>query len=138
MRIIRCLIVLQLFLKANFFMRMYRNMSSLITMVKDVFSDIKFFLLYFLIIVASISYSLFVLSTDPDYFEYFLIIFKLAIGDPEFDKYQEDGIEIHFLGRLIWILTVLFLTVIMMAFLVAVVTRSYERWTMKYEAQTYR
>ena len=32
----------------------------------------------------------------------------------------------------------LFLTVIMMAFLVAVVTRSYERWTMKYEAQTYR
>jgi hypothetical protein len=124
--------------KANFFMKMFKSMSSLVTMVKDVMFDIGFFLLYYLILVLSFSYSFFVLSTDTNYFDYFLMVFKLSNGEVNFDEYQEEGSFVRFVGHMIWISCVLLLTVIMMAFLVAVVTRSYERWTMKSEAQTYR
>ena len=88
------MIVLQAFIKLNFFLRLFKNMSSLITMIKDVFNDISFFLLYFMMIVIFISYSLFVLSSEDSYFDYYMIVFKLAIGDVDFEKYQEDGIEV--------------------------------------------
>lgn len=110
-------------------------------MIKDVFADIKVFLFYFLIVISFITLTAFILSTAEvtEFFEFFMLSIKLAIGETTIDDmFDEEEVFIRYTAGLILLAAALFLTIIMVALLVAVVSKSYERWIEMRQAQTFR
>ena len=87
-RIIFCFLIILAFVKICFFLRIYDGMSFLVSMVQGVFLDLKYFLLFYFLVLILFNLLFQVLNTKlgDEYgkvgkFEYFLMSFRLSTGD---------------------------------------------------------
>ena len=86
-------------MKLNFFLRIFEGFSFLVSMLRGVFLDLKFFLSFFAFVVVTFSLILSVLIPDASssypgtfIFTYVVMAFRTSLGDFEIDDYKGDNI----------------------------------------------
>ena len=144
-RFLQTLIILLSFIKLNFFLRIFEGFSFLVSMLRGVFSDLKFFLSFFAFVVITFSLILSVLIPDASksypgtsFFAYVIMAFRTSLGDFEIEDYKSDEIEMKELVWVVWLMLMIIGNVIFMNFIVAVVSESYEKCMQTQKAQQYR
>ena len=133
-KLLQTIIILISFLKLNYFLRLFEGFSFLVSMLRGVFLDLKFFLSFFAFVVITFSLILSVLipSTSNEYpgtwmFSFLVIAFRTSLGDFEIDDYRGDDVEMKELVWFVWLILMIVGNVIFMNFIVAVVSESYEK-----------
>jgi hypothetical protein len=124
-------------MKVNYFLRIFNGFSFLVSMLTGVFFDLKFFLGFFAIVVATFSLILSVLIPEAALsypgtwaFSFIVMSFRTSLGDFDMDDYREgqgENLQLKGLIWIVWFLMVLVGNVIFMNFIVAVVSESYEK-----------
>ncbi|CDW78462.1 wd-40 repeat protein [Stylonychia lemnae] len=144
-KILLCLFIFLAFIKFCYFMRILSGFSSLVYMLLGVFLDIRYFLTFYLVFIILFSLQFSVLfngSTPEQYsginqFGYFIMAFRLSTGDFDTDGFSELPQELIITIWLIWILAVVILNLILMNFIIAVISQSYERAMQRLIPQNY-
>ena len=133
------------FIKLNFFLRIFEGFSFLVSMLRGVFLDLKFFLSFFAFVVITFSLILSVLIPDASssypgtlIFAYVVMAFRTSLGDFDIEDYNRNEIEMKELVWLVWLMLMIVGNVIFMNFIVAVVSESYEKCMQTQKAQQYR
>ncbi|CDW83686.1 serine threonine protein kinase [Stylonychia lemnae] len=135
------------FIKLFSFLRIFKGFSFQVSMLKAVFIDLRYFIaLYaFVIVLYALIFTLLEIKTsdeDVEYdgislFGYFIMAFRASTGDFQIDNYyQLDKHHIQF-AWVIWISAVLILNIILLNFIIAVISESYEKIMQKMVAQSY-
>lgn len=113
-------------------------------MLRNVFYDLRSFLLFYLIVLSffGVCMSILVQLGDEDYnglgkLAYLAISLRTAVGDNEMSDYA-DKTEYPELAWIIWLVTLVVGNVVFMNFIIAVVSQSYENCMSKMEAQSYK
>lgn len=139
------MIVLLCFLKLLFFLRIFEGFSFLVSMLKGVFLDLKFFLSFFgfVVITFSLILSILIPEASDSYpgtwaFSFLVIAFRTSLGDFEIDDYRGEQKEMKGLIWLIWLMLMIVGNVIFINFIVAVVSESYEKCMQTQKAKQYR
>lgn len=86
-------------MKVNYFLRIFEGFSFLVSMLTGVFFDLKFFLGFFAIVVATFSLILSVLLPEAAtsypgtwIFSFIVMSFRTSLGDFDMDDYRQgDG-----------------------------------------------
>ena len=134
------------FLKVCFFLRIYDGFSFLVSMMNGVFSDLKFFLSFYMIFLAHFSMQ-FLIIFQGQYLEsyygvgltgYILMAFRTSLGDFEVDGYPGLQSYMIIVAWIIWILAVFILNVIFMNFIIAVISESYGKVMQKMVGEGYK
>ncbi len=143
MKMVKCLIILLLFIKLNFFLRIFETFSFLVSMLIDVFSDLSAFMAFFMMAVAIFSCFLQVLLPESKsgyegagYFSYLMMAFRTSIGDFTFDNYKATVMKE--VTWIVWLALVIIGNVVFMNFIIAVVNDSYATSMAKKVSQSYR
>jgi signal transduction histidine kinase len=143
MKIVKCLIILLLFVKLNFFLRIFDTFSFLVSMLQDVFSDLSAFLAFFMMAVAIFSCMIQVLLPETKvnydgagYFSYLMMAFRTSIGDYTFDNYKATMMKE--VTWIVWLALMIIGNVVFMNFIIAVVNDSYSTSMAKKVSQSYR
>ena len=125
-------------------MRIFEGFSFLVSMLRGVFLDLKFFLSFFAFVVITFSLILSVLMPDASkeypgtmIFSYIVIAFRTSLGDFEIDDYRGETIQMKELVWFVWLMLMIIGNVIFMNFIVAVVSESYEKCMQTQKAQQY-
>eukprot|EP00347_Sterkiella_histriomuscorum_P019929 403339764 len=119
-----------------------------VSMLKAVFMDLRYFIMLyvFVLIVYGLIFTLLKIKTSPDnieyeginYFGYFIMAFRASTGDFQIDNFYElEDAHIIF-AWIVWISAVLFLNIILLNFIIAVISESYEKVMQKMVAESYR
>ena len=69
---------------------------------------------------------------------YYIMIFRLSTGDFGVDNYKDETSYLGIVAWLIWLVAVLVLNIVLMNFLIAVISESYERVMQKLVAESYK
>ena len=130
MKLLKCIIILQIFIKLNYFLRIYDQFSFLVSMLKVVFIDLAAFSAFFLMVVAVFSCLIQVLLPESQvnyegagYFSYLMMAFRGSIGDYTFDSYKATSMKE--VTWLLWFGLTIIGNVVFMNFIIAVVNDSY-------------
>ena len=90
---IQCTIVLLIFIKLNYYLRVFEGMGFLIQLVTVVFSDLRVFLVYFVFFNACLAIFLSIVvnlngeSAGMGPIGYFVLAFRTSVGDFEFNSF---------------------------------------------------
>jgi len=95
--ILEIVLVILIFLKVNFFLRIYDDFSFLVSMMSGVFKDIKYFIIFFVVFIFQfgIIYIILFNATGIEEYEgigiigYFLMTFRISSGDFSVDNYKD-------------------------------------------------
>jgi hypothetical protein len=149
-----------LLIKTFFYMRLLPSMAYLVTMMKTVFSDIKGFLLFFLILVWTVSliFSTVGLGKDdptrnemvrdktkfkqtefpgkeytalPLWIHNWINVLRISLGDFDFGQSQELDSFDNKMFWVAWLIMVIITCIIFMNFIIAEVSNSYTNVTSK-------
>eukprot|EP00347_Sterkiella_histriomuscorum_P018008 403347138 len=119
-----------------------------VSMLKAVFMDLRFFIMLyaFVVIVYGLIFTLLKIKTSDEnieydgisYFGYFIMAFRASTGDFQIDNlYQLDETQIIF-AWIVWISAVLFLNIVLLNFIIAVISESYEKVMQKMVAESFK
>eukprot|EP00347_Sterkiella_histriomuscorum_P008787 403343754 len=122
--------------------------DGIVSMLKAVFMDLRFFIMLyaFVVIVYGLIFTLLKIKTSDEnieydgisYFGYFVMAFRASTGDFQIDNiYQLDQTHIIF-AWIVWISAVLFLNIVLLNFIIAVISESYEKVMQKMVAESFR
>eukprot|EP00347_Sterkiella_histriomuscorum_P008062 403346519 len=146
--ILQGLMLLLIFVKLCQNLRIFEGFSFQVTMLQAVFYDIKYFILLyiFVILIYGLIFTLLNIQTseeNTDYqgislFGYFIMAFRASTGDFQLDMYSSLNENHIIYAWLIWISAVLFLNIILLNFIIAVISESYEKVMQKMVAESYR
>eukprot|EP00347_Sterkiella_histriomuscorum_P018610 403344863 len=117
-------------------------------MLKAVFMDLRFFIMLyaFVVIVYGLIFTLLKIKTSDEnieydgisYFGYFIMAFRASTGDFQIDNlYQLEETHIIF-AWIVWISAVLFLNIVLLNFIIAVISESYEKVMQKMVAESFK
>jgi hypothetical protein len=130
MKLMKCIIVVQIFIKLNYFLRIYDKFSFLVSMLKLVFLDLSAFSAFFLMVVAIFSCLIQVLIPESSvnyegagYFSYLIMAFRASIGDFTFDSYKAKTMKE--VTWVLWFGLTIIGNVVFMNFIIAVVNTTY-------------
>ena len=125
---LQCILVISIFIKLNFLIRVFDQFSFLVHMLQSVFWDLRFFLAFFGIFVVSFSLLLSVILKTPgvdyqgiDNLGYFAIAFRTSIGDFDFESFSQNS-DYKLLTWCVWLLIMIVGNVVFMNFIIAVVS----------------
>jgi len=149
MRMLFSLSIMFCLVKIVYLIRVFRQLNFLVTMFITVVNEIYYFMILFLIFVLTFAESFHIVEVDiikygrtPELFAHFINVLRSAMGDFSiidtnygFDIMDEiDGELVFRHSRLImmftvvvWIITVFFLFMIFMNFIIAVIGESYSK-----------
>ena len=124
-----------MFVKVNFYLRIFEGFSFLVSMMQGVFLDLRYFMVFFIITVIEFGMLFSILIKNSDAYNgvgnlgYFIMAFRTSAGDFDMDNFgnTDDNIEKIMLTWFIWIIGVLIMNVIFMNFIIAVISESYEK-----------
>lgn len=143
-KVFQCLVVIISFIKFCFLIRVFENLSFLVSMLGSVFRDIGYFLLFFAIVIAAFSTCLaIIVQTNPDGYEginvvsYFVIALRRSLGDNDTEEVIA-GSEYKILAWIHWLVIVIVGNIVFMNFVIAVVGSSYENYMEKSVSQQYK
>eukprot|EP00347_Sterkiella_histriomuscorum_P023405 403334763 len=122
--------------------------DGIVSMLKAVFMDLRFFIMLyaFVVVVYGLIFTLLKIKTSDEnieydgisYFGYFIMAFRASTGDFQIDNiYQLDETHIIF-AWIVWISAVLFLNIVLLNFIIAVISESYEKVMQKMVAESFR
>jgi hypothetical protein len=137
---LQCCIIILVFIKFLFCLRIFEPFSFLIQMFVSVFKDLQNFIFFFTFVVIFFSIFLGILLNDiSDYegiwpFGYFAIAFRQSIGDYDTSKFAKNS-DYDILTWLVWLMVMMVGNVVFMNFIIAVVGQSYENCMQQSEAQ---
>lgn len=137
------ILVILSFIKMNYFLRIFDGFSFLVSMLKGVFNDLRYFLAYFLFVMVTFSLIFIVLipNASESYegtsmVSFLIIAFRTSLGDFEIDDYKKtDHLQLTWVA---WFLLMLIGNVIFMNFIIAVITESFEKCMQTKIAESYR
>lgn len=138
---IQCLIVLIYSVKFNFYLRMFDKFGFLVQMVVAVFFDLRYFIIYFCMIVSffSVQVSLILRNTEGHDgigpIKFFVMVLRSSLGDNDIDQQYA---EFKILFWIIWFIIMVTGNIVLMNFIIAVVGESYANCMATHEAQTYK
>lgn len=89
------IIVILAFIKLNYYLRIFENFSFLVSMMQGVFTDLKYFAMFYGMVVLLFA-SLFSILTVPrgeayegiSVFGHIIMAFRTSVGDFELDEYK--------------------------------------------------
>eukprot|EP00347_Sterkiella_histriomuscorum_P020584 403337249 len=146
--ILQGVMLMLVFLKLCQNLRIFQGFSFQVTMLQAVFYDIKYFILLyaFVIFIYGLIFTLLKIKTseeNDDYqginlFGYFIMAFRASTGDFQIDQFKELQEEHIIYAWIMWISAVLFLNIILLNFIIAVISESYEKVMQKMRAESYR
>eukprot|EP00347_Sterkiella_histriomuscorum_P019350 403341975 len=142
-----CMLIL-VFIKLCQILRVFQGFSYQVSMLKAVFMDLRYFIMLyvFVLVVYGLIFTLLKIKTSDqsveyegiNYFGYFIMAFRASTGDFQIDNfYQLEDAHIIF-AWIVWISAVLFLNIILLNFIIAVISESYEKVMQKMVAESYR
>eukprot|EP00347_Sterkiella_histriomuscorum_P018607 403344872 len=142
-----CMLIL-IFIKLCEVLRVFQGFSYQVSMLKAVFMDLRFFIMLyaFVVIVYGLIFTLLKIKTSDEnieydgisYFGYFIMAFRASTGDFQIDNlYQLDETHIIF-AWIVWISAVLFLNIVLLNFIIAVISESYEKVMQKMVAESFK
>lgn len=163
-KIVMIVVILIQLLKTFFFLRIKSEYSYIVTMIVNVVSDLRVFLLFFSILIIMFSSIFNIVSANPadiyrnlnPFFANIMTTLRLSLGDFDFgllespsDKEQEECLkekkckaelskEQHVMFWAIWIMMVLFSALIFLNFIIAEVSNSYQSAKIKIESLIYK
>lgn len=121
--------------KITYFLRTFDGFSFLVSMLKEVFLDLKFFLAFYFFIIISFAVSFWILRLDNGTYEglnffvgYLLMGFRYSLGDSELDGFQnQSNSTFLYMTWVIWFLSILTTQIVLLNFIIAVIGQSYEK-----------
>jgi len=139
-KVMMIMVVLTSLMKQFFFMRVVMSFSYIVTMIVNVVSDLRVFLLFFIIQVLHFSmiFNVIAINKADEYRKVgpmagnFLSTIRLSLGDFDFnaleDSESEGGLNAkqHFMFWTVWVVMVLFSSLIFLNFIIAEVSSSYQ------------
>jgi hypothetical protein len=136
LRSLRCLVIIQSFLKLCFLIRIFVKLSFLVQMLMNVARDLQLFLIFFFIVVATFTVLIQVVSEELHdegggeelemQTNFFILALRQIIGD--FDtSTMVEGTKFKNIMWVVWFLMMMVGNVVFMNFLIAVVSESYEK-----------
>ncbi|CDW79046.1 serine threonine protein kinase [Stylonychia lemnae] len=146
-RLLYSICLVFVFIKFFSYLRIFQGFSFLVQMLRAVFVDLKFFIaLYGIVIVLyGLIFTILEIKADVDdseyqgisYFGYFIMSFRASTGDFQVDNFHLlDSYHVQF-AWIIWVTSVLFLNIILLNFIIAVISQSYEKIMQRMIAQSY-
>ena len=94
-KIMYCIIIIQAFIKICFYLRIYDGFSFLVSMMKGVFLDLKYFLAFYVLVLGlfALLFSILSLRLSDTYggigqVGYFIMAFRTSTGDFEVDDFS--------------------------------------------------
>eukprot|EP00347_Sterkiella_histriomuscorum_P001412 403372132 len=146
--ILHSVMLILVFIKLCEILRVFQGFSYQVSMLKAVFMDLRYFIMLygFVLIVYGLIFTLLKIKTSSDnieyeginYFGYFIMAFRASTGDFQIDNFYElEDTHIIF-AWIVWISAVLFLNIILLNFIIAVISESYEKVMQKMVAESYR
>ena len=120
-------------------MRISDGFSFLVSMLIGVFKDLKFFFIFYLLILIMFSIMFFCLALTLDEnlsllsgFGYLIMAYRTSLGDFMLDDYKDQmATSTVTVSWVIWAVAVFILNIIFMNFIIAVISESYEKVMMK-------
>eukprot|EP00347_Sterkiella_histriomuscorum_P003812 403362845 len=142
-----CMLIL-IFIKLCEVLRVFQGFSYQVSMLKAVFMDLRFFIMLyaFVVIVYGLIFTLLKIKTSDENIEYdgisqfgyFIMAFRASTGDFQIGNfYQLDETHIIF-AWIVWISAVLFLNIVLLNFIIAVISESYEKVMQKMVAESFK
>eukprot|EP00347_Sterkiella_histriomuscorum_P017462 403349274 len=136
------------FIKLCSNLRVFKGFSFQMSMLKAVFYDIRYFILLYSFVIGmyGIIFSLLQIKPNDDnnfydgvsYFGYFIMAFRASTGDSQVDNFFElDEMHIVF-AWLVWVSAILFMNIILLNFIIAVISESYDKVMQRMNAESYR
>lgn len=90
-KVIQCAIIMFISIKVNFYLRIFDKFAYLVQMITQVFYDLRYFILYFFIILSFFSIQVSIYMKDVDNHEgigpfmYFVMVLRTSLGDNDID-----------------------------------------------------
>eukprot|EP00347_Sterkiella_histriomuscorum_P023097 403335961 len=146
--IMHSFMLILVFVKLCEILRVFQGFSYQVSMLKAVFMDLRYFIMLygFVLIVYGLIFTLLKIKTSDEnveydginYFGYFIMAFRASTGDFQIDNFYElEDTHIIF-AWIVWISAVLFLNIILLNFIIAVISESYEKVMQKMVAESFR
>lgn len=117
-------------------MKIFKSFSFIVTMMFQVVSDIKVFILFFIIMIVMFSMIFNVIAppTNPEYSKVglfagnLLTTFRTSLGDFDFGALEGDDLsqKQHIIFWVCWIIVILFSMLIFLSFIIAEVSNTYQ------------
>ncbi len=143
MKSVKFLIILALFIKLIFYLRIFETFSFLVSMLENVVIQLKSFLIFFMIVVIAFSCFIQVLLPESSssyegtaFFSYIMLSLRTAMGDYTFDSYKAQ--EMKGITWVTWLFLMIMGNIVFMNFIIAVIGDSYQSSMAKKVSQTYR
>jgi hypothetical protein len=127
-------------------MRIFNGLGFIVSMLKEVIKDLKFFLFFFLIVICTFGMIFFLLEGDLETYEglrsmgYFFMSFRTSLGDFELDKFHDasnQSLAILWAMWVSWAVAVFMSSLVFLNFIIAVISESYEKVMQKALARSY-
>lgn len=83
---------MQFSVKFNFFLRLFERFGFLVQMIVNVFYDLRYFLMYFAIIISFFSIMISIIMRDVEghdgigQFMFFIMVLRTSLGDNDIDQ----------------------------------------------------
>jgi len=147
------IILLTSLFKIFFFLRIFPSLTYIVTMIVQVTKDLQIFLVFFitLVFMGSLIFNLIFIVDQPEYvkigpfFGSFIYNLRMALGDFDFSMLGLDDDDPHQLSDskeqlwwIMWMFMVVFALLIMLNFIIAEVSNSYEVVKENLEALIYK
>jgi len=123
-------------LKTIIYLKVFKSFSYIVTMVISVVFDLRYFISFFVILITffSMLFNVVARNESPEYSKLtwyignWLAVFRLSLGDFDFTLLESSKLtKTHILFWAIWLLMVLFTSLIFLNFIIAEVSNSYSR-----------
>lgn len=142
-------IILVVLMKTFFFMRIRMSFSYIVTMIINVVYDLKVFMIFFTILIVMFSAIFDVIARNNGavyqqlhpFMGNVMATLRLSLGDFDFDIVGENSKltrEQHWLFWFIWVLMVIFSSLIFLNFIIAEVSNSYQNVKENIDALIYK
>ena len=152
-QVLMILVALMLMIKSFFFLRIFKELSFLVTMLKQVFLDLRVFMLFygllifmFAIVLSILDLGNFTKSSDPNirnllngitypgkeymhinhFMGNFFTVLRISMGDFQFDAQQVLDPFQSSLFWLLWLIVVTMTCIVFLNFIIAEVSASYQ------------
>jgi Polycystin cation channel len=131
------------FVKTIYFLRVFHKLSFLVQMLVDVFSDLRYFLLLFALVIGAFTLVIAIISEDAtDGYDgiksvaFYILALRQSIGDYDTSSFGPNS-DYKILAWLLWLVIMVVGNIVFMNFIIAVVSESYENCMNQMIAQSY-
>lgn len=133
LRVLYCILTLFIFTKITFFLRIYDGFSFLVSMLSEVFMDLRYFLALFVLVILTCAEIFFILQLDSGIygdvgnFGYTIMSYRTSLGDFDLETFKSQDGLLLLVAWISWFIAVFVSQIVLMNFIIAVISESYQK-----------